>query len=189
LSENPARGNTRVQIVASGPDSKQPAVMQQYIAINNSAKESIFIANPYFILGTTVIESLKIATLDGITISLLIPKKSDSLMARYSIFFRFEELLSIGVKIYLRTDFLDSKVILIDNKLVSVGSGNFDHRSFEHNFEANALVGDEAVVMIICKEFIHYFDSHDALDKDTFKNRSILHKFFEGLAKLLSPLL
>lgn len=87
LSENPARGNTRVQIVTSGPDSKQPAVMQQYIAINNSARESIFIANPYFILGTTVIESLKIATLDGITISLLIPKKSDSLMARYSIFF------------------------------------------------------------------------------------------------------
>jgi cardiolipin synthase len=189
LPENPARGNTRVQIVTSGPDSKQPAVMQQYIAMINSAKESIFIANPYFIPGTTVLEALKIAALSGITISLLIPKKSDSLMARYSMFSRFEELLAVGVKIYLRTDFSHSKVILIDNELVSVGSGNFDHRSFEHNFEANALVYDEAVVTTICKEFNHYFDSHDALDKDTFENRSILHKFFEGLAKLLSPLL
>ncbi len=189
LPENPARGNTSVQIVTSGPDSRQPAVMQQYIAMINSAKESIFIANPYFIPGTTVLEALKIAALSGIKISLLIPKKSDSLMARYSMFSRFEELLAVGVQIYLRTDFSHSKVILIDNELVSVGSGNFDHRSFEHNFEANALVYDEALVAGICKEFNHYFDSHDALDKDTFKNRSILQKFLEGLAKLLSPLL
>tara|TARA_R110002050_G_scaffold59259_2_gene132567 strand:- start:13251 stop:14672 length:1422 start_codon:yes stop_codon:yes gene_type:complete len=189
LPNNSSKGDTTVQIVSSGPDSKQPAVMQQYIAMINSANESIYIANPYFIPGTTVLQALKIATLSGVKISLLIPKKSDSLMAKYSMFSRFEELLAIGVNIFLRDDFSHSKVILIDGELASVGSGNFDYRSFEHNFEANALIYDKKVTQTIYKEFDEYCMTNETLDYTTFKNRSIIEKFLEGLAKFFSPLL
>ncbi|WP_231555196.1 cardiolipin synthase [Cellulophaga sp. Hel_I_12] len=189
LPKNTARGDTSLQIVTSGPDSKQPAVMQQYIAMMNSATTSIFIANPYFIPGTTVLQAVKIAALSGIKVSLLIPKESDSLMAKYSMFSSFEELLAVGVDIYLRNDFSHSKVILIDEELASIGSGNFDHRSFEHNFEANALIYDKEVVEKVCKEFKSYFEKNETLDYKTFKNRSILQKFLEGMAKFLSPLL
>tara|TARA_R110000868_G_scaffold28633_2_gene107208 strand:+ start:65228 stop:66649 length:1422 start_codon:yes stop_codon:yes gene_type:complete len=189
LPNNSSKGDTTVQIVSSGPDSKQPAVMQQYIAMINSANESIYIANPYFIPGTTVLQALKIAALSGVKISLLIPKKSDSLMAKYSMFSRFEELLAIGVNIFLRDDFSHSKVILIDGELASVGSGNFDYRSFEHNFEANALIYDKKVTQTIYKEFDEYCMTNETLDYNTFKNRSIIEKFLEGLAKFFSPLL
>ncbi|MDP5229247.1 MAG: cardiolipin synthase [Cellulophaga sp.] len=189
LPKNPSKGTSSIQIVTSGPDSKQPAVMQQYIAMMNSATKSIFIANPYFIPGTTVLQAVKIAALSGIKVSLLIPGESDSIMAKYSMFSSFEELLEVGVNIYLRDDFSHSKVILIDEEVASIGSGNFDHRSFEHNFEANALVYDKDVVEKICTEFKSYFDTNDTIDYETFKNRSILRKFLEGLAKFFSPLL
>lgn len=189
LPKSSSKGNAIVQIVAGGPDSKQPAIMQQYIAMINSAEKTIYIANPYFIPGTTVLEALKIAALSGIKISLLIPKKSDSLMARYSMFSRFEELLEVGVSIFLREDFSHSKVIIIDEKVASVGSGNFDHRSFEHNFEANALIYDEKVAQTISTEFMGYCSNNICIDYNTFKNRAIIHKFIEGIAKFFSPLL
>jgi cardiolipin synthase len=182
-------GESTVQIVSSGPDSKQPAVMQQYISMINSATKSIYIANPYFIPGTTLLQAIKIAALSGIQINLLIPKKSDSLMARYSMFSRFEELLVIGVNIYLREDFSHSKVILIDNEVASIGSGNFDYRSFEHNFEANAVIYDKEITEDICKEFTEYFEINTTLDYDTFKKRPLYERFIEGIAKFFSPLL
>ena len=182
-------GDSTVQIVASGPDSKQPAVMQQYISMINSATSSIYIANPYFIPGTTVLQAIKIAALSGIEVSLLIPNKSDSLMAKYSMFSRFEELLAIGVNIYLREDFSHSKVILIDNEVASIGSGNFDYRSFEHNFEANAVIYDKKITEAICKEFTEYCEINKSLDYKTFKNRPFYQRFIEGIAKFFSPLL
>ena len=189
LPSSQSKGDSVVQIVSGGPDSKQPVIMQQYIAMINSAVESIYIANPYFIPGTTVIQALKIAALSGIKIYLLVPKHSDSLMAKYSMFSRFEELLAIGVQIFLREDFSHSKVIIIDEKLASVGSGNFDYRSFEHNFEANALIYNEKVTKTISDEFKSYCSTNISIDYSTFKERSILDKFLEGIAKFFSPLL
>ncbi len=189
LPKNETKGDTTVQIVTSGPDSKQPAVMQQYVAMINSAKKSISIANPYFIPGTTVLQAIKIAALSGVKINILIPKISDSLMAKYSMFSRFEELLAIGVNIIMRKDFSHSKLIIVDNEIASIGSGNFDYRSFEHNFEANALIYDENVIKSICKEFNDFIDNNESLEYERFKNRSIIQKFIEGLAKFFSPLL
>lgn len=189
LPKSSSKGDTILQIVSGGPDSKQPAIMQQYISMINSAEKTIYIANPYFIPGTAVLQALKIAALSGIKISLLVPKKSDSLMTKYSMFSGFEELLAIGVCIFLRDDFSHSKVIIIDEKIASVGSGNFDYRSFEHNFEANALIYDAKVTESISAEFKDYCSKNIAIDYSSFKNRPILQKFIEGIAKFFSPLL
>lgn len=184
-----ARGNHITQIISSGPDSKYPAIMQQYLSMINLAEKSICIANPYFIPGAPVLEALRIAALSGIEVNLLTPKKSDSLMAKYSMFSRFEELLEVGVRIFLRPDFSHSKVIIIDNEIVSVGSGNFDYRSFEHNFETNALVYDKEIAEATEKLYRAHCTKAEQLEYVAFKKRSVLIKFMEGLAKFFSPLL
>ena len=183
------QGSSVVQLVSSGPDSKHPAIMQQYIAMINLAQRSIYIANPYFIPGIAVLEALKIAAMSGIEVNLLVPKKSDSLLARLSMTSSFEELLTVGVNIYMRTDFSHSKVIVIDEEIACVGSGNFDYRSFEHNFEANAILYDEGLAKTISEEFQSYCKKDISLDYQTFKDRSLIQKFVEGLAKFFSPLL
>jgi len=137
-----SQGSRIVQIAAAGPDSTQPAIMQQYIAMINSAEKYVCIANPYFIPGRAVIQALTVAALSGVEIRLLVPKVSDSKMAKLSMFSRFEQLLEVGVKIYLRPNFSHSKMMIIDGEIASIGSGNFDYRSFEHNFETNALLYD-----------------------------------------------
>lgn len=184
-----AQGDHIVQIAASGPDSKQPAIMQQYIDMINLAEKCICIANPYFIPGISVLQALKIAALSGIEIKILVPGESDSKMAKFSMFSRFEDLLEVGVQIYLRPDFSHSKMILIDGEISSVGSGNFDYRSFEHNFETNALLYDKELTGQIQKEFDNLCLETSSLDYEEFKNRSLWRKLLEGLAKFFSPLL
>lgn len=183
------KGNSVVQIATSGPDSRHAAIMQQYIAMINLAERSINIANPYFIPGVAVLEALKMAAMSGVEVNLLVPKKSDSLIVRLSMFSNFENLLAAGVNIYLRSDFSHSKVIVIDKEIASVGSGNFDYRSFEHNFEANAILYDQRLAQIITDEFDMHCAGADCLNYQTFKKRSQGQKFAEGLARFLSPLL
>lgn len=183
------KGKHIAQVISSGPDSKYPAIMQQYLAMINLAKKSICIANPYFIPGAPVLEALRIASLSGIEVNLLTPKKSDSLMAKYSMFSRFEDLLEVGVRIFLRPDFSHSKVIIIDNEIVSVGSGNFDYRSFEHNFETNVMVYDKEIAGSVETLFRSHCSKDIQLEYVAFKQRSMLTKFMEGLAKFFSPLL
>lgn len=189
LPEISRKGDATVQIVASGPDSEHPAIMQQYLAMIGMAECSIQIANPYFIPGIPVLEALKIAAMKGVEVEILVPKKSDSLLARLSMFSNFEGLLSVGVKIYLRPDFSHSKVIIVDREIASVGSGNFDYRSFEHNFEANALLYDKSLAETISSKFSSHCSEDICLDYEEFKNRSDLRKFSEGLARFFSPLL
>ncbi|MDO1512793.1 cardiolipin synthase [Maribacter confluentis] len=183
------QGETIAQIISSGPDSRYPAIMQQYLAMINIAKESICIANPYFIPGEPVLEALRIAALSGVKVTLLTPRKSDSLLAQYSMFSTFENLLEVGTHIYLRPDFSHSKVIIIDSEIVSVGSGNFDYRSFEHNFETNAILYDDKKAGEIEKFFMSHCKAEVKLELDSFKKRSAFSKFLEGLAKFFSPLL
>lgn len=182
-------GNIITQVVSSGPDSRYPAIMQQYLTMINVAKKSVCIANPYFIPGAPVMEALRIASLSGVEVTLLAPKVSDSLLAKYSMFSTFESLLEVGGKVFLRPDFSHSKVIVIDEEIVSVGSGNFDYRSFEHNFETNVIIYNDQIAKDIQQLFNGHCKEDCLLDAETFKNRSKFTKFLEGLAKFFSPML
>jgi cardiolipin synthase len=104
-------------------------------------------------------------------------------------FSTFEKLLEVGANIFLRSDFSHSKVIIIDGEIVSVGSGNFDYRSFEHNFETNAILYDKEIAAEAQDLFEGHCKEKTQLDFEAFKKRSPLSKFLEGLAKFLSPML
>ncbi|PKV50203.1 cardiolipin synthase [Aquimarina sp. MAR_2010_214] len=190
LPEIEKQGDVVVQIVAGGPDADHPSIMQQYITMINLAEEYIYISNPYFIPNNAMLEALRIAALSGVNIKLLVPKKSDSWLAKYSMLSFFEELLFLGIEIYQqKDDFLHSKVIIMDGEIASVGSGNFDHRSFEHNFETNALIYDSQIAESICTDFIADCKESVLLNYETYKKRSLKRKLSEGIARFFSPLL
>ncbi|WP_205860276.1 cardiolipin synthase [Polaribacter sp. 20A6] len=184
-----AEGNTTMQVVSSGPDYKQPVVMQQYLSLINLAEKSICVLNPYFIPTYSILEAFKISALSGVKVTLLLPKVTDSKMATYSMYSYFEGLLKAGVDIYLRDDFSHSKVIFIDDEIASIGSTNFDCRSFEHNYELNALIFDEEITSEISKEFNERKNLATKVTIEDFLNRSNKQKTLERLARFLSPLL
>lgn len=189
LPKQSKKGTVNVQLVAGGPDSKHLSILQQYLMLINVAQKNIYITNPYFIPNQALLEATKMAALSGVDVRILVPKKTDSSIATHSMFSYFEELLEAGVTIYLENTFSHSKVIIVDSEVASVGSGNFDHRSFEHNFETNILIYDTNISRRLTKLFIENSRKCVQVDLKEFKKRSLINKLKEGSARFFSPLL
>ena len=189
LPKQEQKGAINIQLVASGPDSKHLSILQQYLMLINIAQRSIFITNPYFIPNQALLEATKMAALSGVDVRILVPKKTDSSIATHSMFSYFEELLEAGVTIYLKDTFTHSKVIIVDDEVASVGSGNFDHRSFEHNFETNVLIYNTKIAKQLSASYINNSITCEKLILSEFKNRPLINKLKEGSARFFTPLL
>ncbi|MFP2997293.1 cardiolipin synthase [Spongiivirga sp. MCCC 1A20706] len=188
--ESSELGNKIVQILASGPDTANPSILQLYIKLINVARKNIYIANPYFIPSAPLLEALKIAALSGVSVNLLVPEKSDINLVKHSMFSFFDELLQNGVHIYLHPEkFLHSKFIVVDNEITSIGSGNFDNRSFEQNFEVNAVIYNKEIAKKVGDDFLNDCYNSKKISLNIFKKRSLGQRFVEGFARLFSPLM
>ena len=156
----------------------------------NNAEKYIYIKNPYIIPGTAILRALEVAANSGVDVRLLVSAKADSVLVKWSVRSYFESFLLAGVKIYQYPEgFLHSKVIVSDDSIVSIGTANMDIRSFEQNYEVNAIVYDSKTAQLLKKEFLTTIEQSIPVDYETFKNRPYLDKLKEGFAKIFSPLL
>lgn len=179
-----------IQIISSGPNNDYASIRQEYFTLINSAQSYIYISTPYFIPGEAILLALKTAALSGVEVIMALPKKSDYALLKWSIRSYLEELLGAGVRIFTyQKGFLHSKVFISDDQVASIGTANVDERSFESNFEVNALLYDQAV----CQELKGYFFEDLAKSEELiypqFKQRPRKERIKESAARLFSPLL
>lgn len=184
------KGTSGIQIVSCGPDSPQEEIKQGYIKMINSAKKCICIQTPYFIPDESIQEALKIASLSGVDVKIMIPNKPDHLFVYWATYSFIGDLLHAGVKAYIYNNgFLHAKTIVVDEKISSVGSANFDIRSFKLNFEVNAFIYDVSASQKLYKAFLKDLDYCEELTLEKYKKRSNIIKFKESISRLLTPLL
>lgn len=179
-----------LQIVSSGADSDWASILQAYFSAIASAKQNVYISSPYFMPNGSILMALKTAAMSGIDVRVLIPKKSDSAMTFYGTLSYIGELLEAGVKIYFyKKGFNHSKIMMVDGVISTVGTANMDIRSFEQNFEVNALVYDETVTMELRERFLEDLEQSDKIDLETWQKRPKGQKIKESLARIFTPLL
>ncbi|WP_165748520.1 cardiolipin synthase [Cellulophaga sp. Z1A5H] len=182
--------NSLVQIVAGGPDDDFASLEQTYFSIINKAKKYIYITNPYIIPGQAILQALQTAALSGVDVRLLISEQVDSKIVGWSVRSYFEALLKSGVKINLFPDgFLHSKIIVSDDAITTIGTANLDDRSFEQNYEVNALIYDEIFAKLLKTDFLNDAHISKSLSYTEFINRPWSDKLKEGFGKLFSALL
>lgn len=183
-------GSVGMQIVSSGPDSVLEQIKNSYLKMIYAAKESIYLQTPYFIPDDSLLTALKLASISGVNVKVMIPNKPDHKLVYWASSFYLGELLESGVQVYLyNSGFIHAKTIVVDGKLASVGTANIDIRSFRLNFEMNAFIYDTATSTRLQRIFERDMRSSTELTRDTYHNRSLLLKFKESLARLLSPIL
>ncbi len=182
--------DTYVQIVGSGPDSKQPSVLFSILQAIYLAKEEILITTPYFIPGDNIMDALRIAASSGLSVKLLVPGKSDSRLVNAASKANYFDLLNAGVEIYLyEKGFVHSKTIVTDRKLSIVGTANMDYRSFELNFEVNAIVYDEPFAKKLRTVFFDDLKNATRINEKIWNKRAFYYKLAERIARLFSPAL
>ncbi len=98
--------------------------------------------------------------------------------------------MQAGVRIFLYKDgFLHSKVMVADDTIASVGTANLDIRSFEQNFEINAIFYDKDVALKLKSDFISDCAESEELNLEAFRLRPLRDKLKEGVARIFSPIL
>lgn len=183
-------GDTAMQIVTSGPDSEWDQIKSGYLKLISSAKKSIYIQTPYFIPDASILDALRVASLSGIDVKIMIPNKPDHPFVYWATYSYAGELLKAGAKIYIYDDgFIHAKTIVVDEKLSSVGTANIDVRSFRLNFEVNAFMYDYETGRRLSKIFWHDMAVSYELTPELYQKRSNVIKFKESISRLLSPIL
>ena len=182
--------NDVVQIAASGPDSAQPLIFYSLLEAISCGKKSIYITSPYFIPGESLMDALIIAIQSGLDVKVLIPGISDSKMVNAAASAYYTELLQYGAKIYkYNKGFVHAKTMVIDDDLAIIGSANMDYRSFDLNFEVNAMVYSKNIAKQLTIAFEDDLKVSKQIDKDAWLNRPKYIHLWEKIVRLLSPFL
>ena len=182
--------NVYMQVISSGPNYEFPAIRDNYIKLIQEARKSVFIQTPYFVPDDLLLDTLKSAVLSGIDIKIMIPNKADHPFIYWINQYYVAELLRLGANIYrYENGFIHSKTILVDEEVVSVGTCNFDYRSFYLNFEINLNIYNKDVANSFKTQYYKDIAISKKLTFADFKKRSIFTKVKESVFRLLSPIM
>ena len=125
------RNSYLMQVSSSGPDTIWTSLKFLYSKMISAAKKEVLIQSPYFVPDAGIISQLKIAALSGVDIKVMMTGVPDKKIPYWIAETYFEELLLAGVKIYrYKKGFLHCKNIIIVEKMCTMGTCNFDMRSF-----------------------------------------------------------
>jgi cardiolipin synthase A/B len=179
-----------IQLVSSGPDSSEASVMLSYFKAINSATDRIFITTPYFIPNQGIILGLKQAAYSGVDVRLMVPGISDSRIVNAAAQSYYEDLLEAGVRIFLyQKGFVHAKTMVVDHDLSIVGTSNMDMRSFDYNFEVNAIIYGMELAADLAECFNNDLKDCQEIHLREWKKRGKLKRLGESSARLFSSLL
>lgn len=179
-----------VQIVAGGPDYPRSAIMFSYFTAIANASQRIYLTSPYFIPNRSILDALRKAALSGKDVRLLVPDRSDAGFANAASRAFYQELLDCGAQIYrYQKGFVHSKTLIVDDYLSFVGTANMDNRSFDLNFEINAVIYGKEFCRQLAGAFLEDIADSKLITPHMWRRRGKWQVLGDKIARLFSPLL
>lgn len=183
----PSHGIT--QVLQSGPDSNEAHIRNVYLKMIMNAEQTIRIMTPYMAIDQEMLTALIVAKQSGVNVEIIIPGKPDKRLVYNVTKFYASVLLNHGINVHrYKKGFCHAKILIVDDKIASVGSYNLDNRSAVIDFEITALITESAVQDVV-NHFIQDKQDSEQLDSVSWNNRFILTRLFEGLLSIFTPIL
>jgi cardiolipin synthase len=183
-------GSAAIQIVSGGPDTTWNPTREQYVKMVLSARRTCYLQTPYFIPDVSVMTALRIAALSGVDVRIMIPSEVDLPFVHWASSSNVGELLEAGVRAFsYDAGFLHAKTVTIDDYVTSIGSANWDLRSFKWNFETNAVIYDRKVGEGYRRIFEEDMTRSTEITRKSYAARSRATRFKESTCRLVSGVL
>ena len=180
----------RAMIVPFSPSNRLEVAGLFFVSALNGAKERIWLSAPYFVPDEAVLKALELAALRGVDVRIITTGKPDSLPVYLAAFHYIDQLKDLGIKFYsYEPGFLHEKVMLIDDSVSTVGTPNFDNRSFRLNFEVTALIADEDFASQMEEMFERDFEHAVLIDQDIMSKKPFWWRLGVNLSRLAAPVL
>ncbi len=180
-------GPLAAQTVMSSPETGASSVRVMHYLPIVCARRSIYIANPYFIPDQTAIDTLVDARRRGVDVRIMVSgEHNDNWLARQNSIRLYGPLLKAGIQIldYSKT-FLHQKTMVVDGLWITIGTTNFDNRSFAHNEETSICVRDGRLARLMEQAFLADMRACEKVELEAWRNRGLLAKSLEAVASLL----
>jgi cardiolipin synthase len=180
-----------VQICLSGPDSEYATIRQLYFELIVCAKTQVLIQSLFFILDETLAEALKLKALSAIDVQVLIsPNGPGQFLPYWAANTYALDAARGGVKVHhSKSEYLHAETVCVDGEISSIGSANWDIRSFSINYELTAVIYDQDVSHQLVAAFQADLANCVAFDTADYQSRGRSLRFRDSLARLASPLL
>jgi cardiolipin synthase len=182
LSNGRASGQARAQVIKSSPAGGGYDMYTMYLLAIASARRTVYLTNPYFLPDDRMEETLLAAAKRGVRVIALAPGTIDHNVVRAASRRGFGRLLQGGIEIFeYQAGLLHAKTMVVDGVWATIGSTNFDNRSFALNDELNVVLYDRAVVERLVTAFENDLAHSRRVTYDAWQNRGLRTKLFERL--------
>ncbi len=183
-------GTVACQVASSGPDTPRLTIKEGFLKMIASAGRTIDITTPYFVPDDSVLDALRVAAVSGVQVRIIIPSKPDHMFVYWTTLSYIGSLLDAGIRAYTYDrGFLHAKTCVVDGEACTVGTANWDVRSFKLNFETNAFIYDRGVCDELCRAFERDLEYCTELSPERYAARGRLVRAKESISRLLTPLL
>ena len=183
----PPAGTLAAQTLLSSPEAGASSVRTMYYLSIACARDAVFIANPYFIPDPVAIQLLVEACRRGVDVRIMVSGiRNDNWLARHNSVRLFGALLRAGIEIHeFNRTMLHHKTMVVDRQWVTIGTTNFDNRSFAHNEESNVCCFDPALAAQLHEIFLEDVGGCVRVTLEDWKRRGLWARSQELVASFL----
>jgi len=174
-------------VLWSNPMSGASNVKLLYLLAISAARQSIDIANPYFVPDHVSIDLFRDAVKRGVRVRVMVAGvRNDTYITRLNSVRLYGALLDAGVAIYeYDRTMMHHKIMIVDGLWSTIGTANFDNRSFSHNEESNVCLCDERFADELTQTFEADITVCQRVTKEGWRRRSIFEKTLEAFASFV----
>lgn len=164
-------------------------VRRLYINAMHNAKQRILIATPYFLPDKKLLDAMIKAIKRGISITVLVPRYTDILLATHAMHALFPRLHAEGIELHLSDKMMHGKAMIVDSSLGMIGSSNIDPRSFFYNHEANITFNSRAMITELEGILLAWQTKAWQFDPKGWEKRPWYVRMLRWIAEAFSPIL
>ncbi|UCE60394.1 MAG: cardiolipin synthase [Phycisphaerales bacterium] len=176
--------------ISSGPDEDFEIIHHILQAAFASAQHSVRIVTPYFVPTWPLISAMSMAALRGVEVTLVLPSMVDLPYMRWVADAYIWQLLQHGIRVYRRPPpFVHTKLMIVDERWILLGSANLDRRSFRLNFEFNVEAYEVTLAGELCTWLDQLAQASEEVTLEQVDSRSTSQRLRDGLAKIAAPYL
>ena len=182
-------GNGVYQPYTDSPLDNEYVSKNVYMNMISRAKRYVYISTPYFVVDDEMLSVIQNVAKSGVDVRIIVPHIPDKFLVNQVTKSYYERLISSNVRVYeYEKGFNHSKLVCVDDEIATVGSVNFDYRSFYLSFECGLWMYSTPSVISVKEDLVAMMDCSIELDAKSVK-KNVLVRMARAILSAFSPML
>lgn len=183
-------GPTLARGIADGPDADFEKMRWAFLGGIVCARHSIRVLTPYFLPDQAICTAFNLAAMRGIEVDIIVPRCGNLPLVQWAMWGHFNKVLGHGCRVWLTPPPFDhSKLLVVDDAWIVLGSPNWDPRSLRLNFELGVECYDPELATSMGRLLGERIAQSEPVTLDALNQRSLALRLRDGVARLLTPYL